>query len=486
MQYTKYRQGATNREHLPFEQAEVDATPDPFTLLVELCTHEPIVQHCVRIVQSYCLCRGVTCILNDTPASKEFQREIVDTHYFRFCEAAIRSMFCCGFVPWRLRRLPTGDLVPEVVPLGLFHWSVEVNTDRRQQRHQQTGLTGNLDNDTNKHDLVDTKGKYDLDGENKPDDKNDKDENNKKSHKRHKRVPCIAYKRQRLALQRQAYPIDGGESKLLSYKIRFIRACMVREHEVEIYEYIQPNMANTRATVGSAPSPLANLVSDYHNIRQALLRQRYADAWNTQGKFLCTYAPPNANFTLNEGNPITNDWGAPQNRTGLVNDSNLPTDFEQNLYVRDHVTETVVASKDVPHKPVIFTMPKNTSIAPVQHLVSNQNVCELQRKLSVDICGIMGIPMEMVMDAKSSGATMGSASKSAENSRYELFIILHYSYTFHVSIKRFYILFDDLRAGCSSRTWSTCVTICACCCATCTTPPTASRRPVGSTLSYGL
>jgi len=28
-------------------------------------------------------------------------------------------------VPWRLRKLSTGDVVPEVIPLGLFTWSIE-------------------------------------------------------------------------------------------------------------------------------------------------------------------------------------------------------------------------------------------------------------------------------------------------------------------------------------------------------------------------
>ena len=28
-------------------------------------------------------------------------------------------------MPWRLRKISTGDVVPEVIPLGLFTWSIE-------------------------------------------------------------------------------------------------------------------------------------------------------------------------------------------------------------------------------------------------------------------------------------------------------------------------------------------------------------------------
>lgn len=43
--------------------------------------------------------------------------------------------YVCGFVPWHVRRLnSTGDLVPEVIPLGTFSWYVELRTEKERRR----------------------------------------------------------------------------------------------------------------------------------------------------------------------------------------------------------------------------------------------------------------------------------------------------------------------------------------------------------------
>lgn len=43
--------------------------------------------------------------------------------------------YVCGFVPWHVRRLrSTGDLVPEVIPLGTFTWHTELRMEREKRR----------------------------------------------------------------------------------------------------------------------------------------------------------------------------------------------------------------------------------------------------------------------------------------------------------------------------------------------------------------
>jgi len=54
----------------------------------------------------------------------EFQKHL-DLHYMPFLKAAIRAMHYYGFVPWRLMKLPSGDMIPEVLPPYSFRWSVE-------------------------------------------------------------------------------------------------------------------------------------------------------------------------------------------------------------------------------------------------------------------------------------------------------------------------------------------------------------------------
>lgn len=53
---------------------------------------------------------------------------------------------------------------------------------------------------------------------------------------------------------------------------------------MEIYEFQQPtnNITHCSVLYGSIPSPLAHILVDYRNMRQAQMRQAYADAYNTQ------------------------------------------------------------------------------------------------------------------------------------------------------------------------------------------------------------
>lgn len=78
---------------------------------------------------------------------------------------------------------------------------------------------------------------------------------------------------------------------LCRYSITFSENCGVLEDDVEIYEFIQPNNSITRCSVlyGSVPSPLAHILVDYRNLRQAQMRQAYADAYNTQVMNSCQH-----------------------------------------------------------------------------------------------------------------------------------------------------------------------------------------------------
>jgi hypothetical protein len=145
-----------------------------------------------------------------------------------------------------------------------------------------------------------------------------------------------------------------------------------------------------------------------------MTRAEHADEWNTQGKFVCSYASQNNMYNMNEGNPITNDWSVPQNRLGGVSDADLPTEMEQNVYVRDAVMERVVASKPGSHVPVVYSMPKNSKLETTPHLTSDIDIAMLQGHTARNIASIMGVPFEIVGGGYSDKQ---GGKKSLENSR---------------------------------------------------------------------
>jgi hypothetical protein len=59
-------------------------------------------------------------------------------------------------------------------------------------------------------------------------------------------------------------------------------------------------------------------------------------------------------------------------------DTNLPNEIEANVYARDAVAEVIVSSKPAEHKPVVYSLPKNTTLEPQHKLESIIDIEMLQ------------------------------------------------------------------------------------------------------------
>jgi hypothetical protein len=362
-----FRNEARNRQ-----DDYADSIEESHYLLLELSRHEPTLQNCFSIMKSACLSRGIKLEIDGQKVSDKFNTYI-HTHYIRFCEHAIHAMFTCGFVPWRLRRLENGDVVPEVIPLGLFKWAAETTSNKR--RRVGYSAQGNDDGEGQKssgHANQVSQGKQDGKQGGKQSGKQDGKQGGKQDYNRDggrdekigkNTSRSRSFQRQWTALGRQPMPIDDDDSKLIRYRINFTENCGIREEDVEIYEYIAPsNNISQKSTIHqTVMSPLSHIIMDYKHLRSLAKQIAYADCWNAQAKFICSYQSTADRYNINEGNPIRNDW-MPQNRMGNVSDSNIPCETEQNAYVRDAVLEKIVGSKDASHVPTVYTLPKNSRL----------------------------------------------------------------------------------------------------------------------------
>jgi hypothetical protein len=283
-----------------------------FEILMKIASEDPTMQACLKVIASTCLAHGIDVECETGQATKKFAA-FVQRHYVNFCENAIRCMFTCGFVPWRLRRLESGALIPETIPLGTFVWSAEKNAVANRSKTASKNIMSIIENPP----------------------------------KRQRKRP--------------------HSTEALAYKIRFVESLGIMEDEVEMYTYVQP-MGLHHA---SLQSPIGGIVSQYRLIAGCLARVEYADEWNTQAKFVCSYASTNSMYAMNEGNPITNDWCVPQNRDGLISDNNLPTEMEQNVYVRDAVMERVMEMKNTSHDPTVSLSSPSLLLRSVTYLTLN-------------------------------------------------------------------------------------------------------------------
>jgi hypothetical protein len=97
------------------------------SLLLELLSSEPFMQECLQMIENICLSRELDFTIEGGGAPSEKFKSFINRHYPRFLKNAIRQAHGLGFVVWCVRRLPSGDKVPEVLPLGTFTWTVEMD-----------------------------------------------------------------------------------------------------------------------------------------------------------------------------------------------------------------------------------------------------------------------------------------------------------------------------------------------------------------------
>jgi hypothetical protein len=371
---------------------------DSFNVLAELVCQEPTVLGCLNILQSTCLAQGqkpnptpnitfklltpnmtfgagIDCTIKGVRASEEFA-EFISIHYTSFCENAIRSMYMCGFVPWRLRKIPGGDIVPEVLPVGSYTWQIVPNPIQSTSREGGSSSDGKTSGNVKKRETP--------------------------------------YDRQHRVMRRQRNPLSVNDTTVLSYKMQINSNIPLMECDVEIYEYIQPqnNISMSAVLEATVPSPLSHVIVDYRILRESQQSHAFADSWNTRAKLLCTHVPQVDHQKINEGNPIVAGWGQEYNPRDAFDTG--PTDLEFDLDFRDQVINNSVNSKDALHVPIVYTMPSNTDLKPVQHLAPCQEIESLHQRMAKNISSIMGIPFEMI----GGGYAQGTGSKkSVENTR---------------------------------------------------------------------
>lgn len=108
---------------------------DYVKIITKMIYDEPCVMGAISVLQSLCLRHGITLRWGATPPTPSFHSHI-QKNYVPFCKEAILSCLAVGFVPFRLRR-ENNLVIPEVLPLGTFTWSVTRNEQRSNKKHKR-------------------------------------------------------------------------------------------------------------------------------------------------------------------------------------------------------------------------------------------------------------------------------------------------------------------------------------------------------------
>jgi hypothetical protein len=307
---------------------------DSQAILLELGASEPTLQQCFKIIESTCLSQGICCLINGKQCTPRFQHHI-DSQYSAFLKEALRAMVIFGFVPWRLRRLSSGDRVPEVMPLGTFDWHTELGPTQEKRNQYCPGrkrkTPSGLDDDT------------------------------------------------RLVIYR-VIPNVGD----------------VREEDVNVYIHTTPalNISVNSAMSATVPSPISHVLTDYKNLRNAQIRRSYADAWNTTAQLISTFKP---NVVGNDDpTQYLMDFVHESNfKIPHVGQNPYPQLEAHNWFERDVLIRKQIERPST-HRPQVYTLPRDHDLVQQTMLSPCEDLQFLSDKFRRDICSATGVPYEMV------------------------------------------------------------------------------------------
>lgn len=321
-------------------------------LLLELGASEPTLQQCFKIIESTCLSQGICCMIDGKECTPRFQRHI-DLHYTAFLKEALRSMIIFGFVPWRVRRLSSGDRIPEVMPLGTFDWHTELGPtqqDRRYNPRKRKLITG-IDDDT------------------------------------------------RLVIYRVT-PTVGD----------------VKEEDVHVYIHTPPalDISVNSVTAATVPSPISHVLTDYRNLRNAQLRRSYADAWNTTAQLISTFKPSVVGND-DPSQYLMDFWHESNFNVPHVGQNPYPRMDAHNWFERDVLIRRQIERPTTTHCPQVYTLPRDHDLVQQPMLAPCEDLQFLSDKFRRDICSATGVPYEMVSGRE--GGSMENTRKTMASGR---------------------------------------------------------------------
>lgn len=303
---------------------------ESYHLLMEVGNQDPVMQHCLKTLQGICLSQGIhmgkkkdtSAIYShnkaqeatESGATEAFQRHL-EKYYLPFCMEAIRCFFICGFVPWHVRRLhSTGDLVPEIVPLGTFTWNIELRSQRMNRKRKERRMP---------HEGFATSYVPHIISRREGNAWKNDDVDKWKDKWKEVRVPnicicifiCSGFCGQDNKMKPEEHSVEGfmehlgikrelghpvgsravkqdKETQYVQYRVNMTAGDLI-EDEIYIYDFVPPNfnVCSNSMLYATIPSPVAHLLIDYKNLRQAQIRRAHADAWNTQAHLVTTYKP---------------------------------------------------------------------------------------------------------------------------------------------------------------------------------------------------
>lgn len=385
-------------------------------LLLELGLHEPCVTQCFNTLTNFCLSEDIEIKVPFQRMTDEF-REFVNQHYNAFASEAIRCFFIYGFVAWYPRKLASGDIVPCVVPHGMYTWSTQVHESeaRRIGREgpNKSRTVAEADQGTARRDQPKTQPQTlkppqpketseikDAPGKTKPNEPTDQELRDRRSGKTlhagtSDRLPRPAARWDHLEI-----PEWDAQSKQLRYVVHLANTDLDPD-DVFIYEYHAPEHQVSEQSVlhATVPSPMSHILVDYKNLRDAQIRRAYADAWNTTARVFTACQPPPQTSNEPTHSYLYYETGSTRSNLagGRAHMEGRHTELERQI------------AQPSNHVPSLYNLPVHHRVEQLHALTPCEDVEFLLEKYRRDVCNLIGVPYEMAFGRISAGSSGANA-----------------------------------------------------------------------------
>lgn len=365
------------------------------SLLLELALYEPSISQCLNVITNFCLSEDITIKCEGKKSTPAFQI-FVNTYYRPFAVEAIRCFFLYGFVPWYPRKLMSGDIVPNILPHGMFNWTVISNGDDAVRNYSSSYAWRKTEHGVRHH----RRSMKNDNATTKLEASREDQEKKKKAEASTEPEPVVPVSDRWAHLSNPQSSDD--DTKQLRYAVQLIKSDLDPD-DVFIHEVVLPNFNVSQCSIlyATVHSPLSHILVDYKNLRDAQIRRAYADAWNTTARVFTSCQPPIQTSNEPSQSYLYYETGTSASRI------NNGRSYMHGRY--DELERQITQPSN--HVPSLYNLPSHHKIEQLGALVPCEDVPFLLEKYRRDICNILGVPFEMVF-GKIGGSIQAGAAQA--------------------------------------------------------------------------
>jgi hypothetical protein len=343
-----------------------------------IANHDPCLQRCITVLEDYMFFNNPVVSINKKPVTDTF-RNFFNKYFMVIAKQVFRYNLLCGFVPWTIIKLKSGENIPRLLPIGSFSWEVKaVERDSKRNKRPNYLKTNNRS--------ASTPSSYDEDGS-------------------------------------QNIYID--EPGFLRYVVKPTLSVGLDVQDIIVTSITEPTMllpgSGQAAPWGTMRfdaanvsfSPLVSAAYSFMRLERAMHRRSYADEWNTTARIVTSNTPKGFTSDMPQSN-LLNPLTQPPNshRTPATGRQGFYSYDDMNVvFMSDetHLHDMLTKNKghNGAHEPSVYTLPADYHIEKLDQLVPVEDCLRLKKDYEQAVAQIASLPLSLVQNFESN-AGLGS------------------------------------------------------------------------------